>query len=232
MYRYTQNSNRKTNDTWVYMNGELYHAGIKGMKWGKHLPGTTWWKKLSGEFRRGVTTYENEQRRANASGIATINYPANSLGNGKAYQVYGPNAQSGVLAGNKQTADSMIEPRKKPNSIGYKAKMYGTVAGRMAKRRIDKAGKAISTGAKKAAEFAKNTVSDLREKASAGKAKAKEMISNFANKSVKSIKTAAARTQNKVYNFLGKLGIMKKVYNERRPGGGLNVNTRQVQMKR
>lgn len=30
--------------TWIYMNGELYHAGVKGMHWYQHLPGTDWWK--------------------------------------------------------------------------------------------------------------------------------------------------------------------------------------------
>ena len=31
-------------DIWIYSGGELYHAGVKGMQWGKHLPGTDWWK--------------------------------------------------------------------------------------------------------------------------------------------------------------------------------------------
>ena len=34
----------ENSDQWVYMNGELYHAGVKGMHWYQHLPGTDWWK--------------------------------------------------------------------------------------------------------------------------------------------------------------------------------------------
>lgn len=33
-------------NTYIYYNGELYHAGVKGMQWGKHLPGTDWWKQF------------------------------------------------------------------------------------------------------------------------------------------------------------------------------------------
>ena len=35
---------QKPADSWVYYNGELYHAGVKGMHWYQHLPGTDWWK--------------------------------------------------------------------------------------------------------------------------------------------------------------------------------------------
>lgn len=40
----------ENNDSWVYYNGELYHAGVKGMSWGKHLPGTDWWKKTTQQY--------------------------------------------------------------------------------------------------------------------------------------------------------------------------------------
>ena len=33
---------------------EFYHAGIKGMKWGKHLPGTDWWKGTTNYYKQHV----------------------------------------------------------------------------------------------------------------------------------------------------------------------------------
>ena len=32
-------------EEYVVIDGALYHSGKKGMQWGKHLPGTTWWKE-------------------------------------------------------------------------------------------------------------------------------------------------------------------------------------------
>lgn len=52
-YRDTS-SQRSENGKWVYMNGELYHWGIKGMKWGRHLPGTDWWKETTASNGGGI----------------------------------------------------------------------------------------------------------------------------------------------------------------------------------
>ena len=41
---------KQNNNQWVYYNGELYHAGVKGMQWGKHLPGTDWWKTTTQQY--------------------------------------------------------------------------------------------------------------------------------------------------------------------------------------
>ena len=44
------------NNTWIYYNGELYHAGVKGMQWGKHLPGTDWWKQTTEANYNSITS--------------------------------------------------------------------------------------------------------------------------------------------------------------------------------
>lgn len=43
-------------DIWIYSGGELYHAGVKGMKWGKHLPGTDWWKETTSNYLDSART--------------------------------------------------------------------------------------------------------------------------------------------------------------------------------
>ena len=63
MDRYRNNYKNSSKDeysggTWVYINGELYHAGIKGMHWYQHLPGTDWWKTFK-NYRDMDTHYQN-----------------------------------------------------------------------------------------------------------------------------------------------------------------------------
>lgn len=60
MDRYRNNYNNSSHNeysggTWVYMNGELYHAGVKGMHWYQHLPGTDWWKTLKTNYQNRMT---------------------------------------------------------------------------------------------------------------------------------------------------------------------------------
>lgn len=45
LYSNASTSSRMGGGSWVCINGELYHYGRPGMEWGKHLPGTDWWKK-------------------------------------------------------------------------------------------------------------------------------------------------------------------------------------------
>lgn len=61
MDRYRNKYNSPSRDeysggTWIYMNGELYHAGVKGMHWYQHLPGTDWWKLA----KRTYSNYMNK----------------------------------------------------------------------------------------------------------------------------------------------------------------------------
>lgn len=223
LYSNTSESSRKKSGSWVYINGELYHAGVKGMKWGQHLPGTDWWKKISGEFRRGVTTYENQQRNVNRA----TTYKSGPL------SWYGTRVQSGknpsniqgyadhAPAFNKEHVESQF---RKPNSIGYKAKMYGTVAGQMAKRRLTKAGNAVVSTAKSVASKVTSSthVKDLASKAAAGASKAKSVVSKYAGQAVSSLKSTASKYKSKVSSFLNKFKTSstenrKELSSRRRP---------------
>lgn len=68
MDRYRNNYNNSFEDehsggTWVYMNGELYHAGIKGMHWYQHLPGTDWWKLAKRTYSNYMNKNTTTERR-------------------------------------------------------------------------------------------------------------------------------------------------------------------------
>ena len=69
---------------WIYYNGELYHAGVKGMHWYQHLPGTDWWKtakdyynadkhyqsmtgKKPSKFKAAVSAFKNVARDAKST---------------------------------------------------------------------------------------------------------------------------------------------------------------------
>lgn len=52
----------QNNNQWVYYNGELYHSGRKGMQWGKHLPGTDWWKETTGKIKSGAVNAFNNAK--------------------------------------------------------------------------------------------------------------------------------------------------------------------------
>lgn len=83
-------SYKDENNTWVYYNGELYHAGIKGMHWGQHLPGTDWWKETTAKNMSSMP-----YAKSNKPGVALTR---NTFGNkvranlqtaGQAAKIYG-----------------------------------------------------------------------------------------------------------------------------------------------
>ena len=70
MDRYRNNYNNSSEDdyaggTWVYMNGELYHAGVKGMHWYQHLPGTDWWKLAKLSYKNYMNNPSNRTNTGN-----------------------------------------------------------------------------------------------------------------------------------------------------------------------
>lgn len=66
-------ANNSSGDTWVYYNGELYHAGVKGMQWGKHLPGTDWWKETYNKYY-DKTSAPSKQGVDKETGISYTSY--------------------------------------------------------------------------------------------------------------------------------------------------------------
>lgn len=97
----------RNNNQWVYYNGELYHAGVKGMQWGKHLPGTDWWKETTQKYysqgnsnttrvkdvdEKGRVTFRNKNTPTFGQRVKANLYTA-----GKAANLYGRYGK--VLAG-------------------------------------------------------------------------------------------------------------------------------------
>ena len=69
-------------DRYIIKDGTLYHAGVKGMSWGKHLPGTDWWKEKASSavnsvkntlsktsFGRSYSNYMNKNSYISKPGI-------------------------------------------------------------------------------------------------------------------------------------------------------------------
>lgn len=112
----------KDNDSWVYYNGELYHAGVKGMSWGKHLPGTDWWKK---------TTKANYELLTSPK----------STNNGKALEYKtAPNWVNHIRA-NIHTAGQAAK------SYGHKANLAGRILTKQAGAAISKGAYKVAKGA-------------------------------------------------------------------------------------
>ena len=113
---------------WVYVNGELYHAGIKGMKWGKHLPGTDWWKETTSKYYQQNNVGAQRVKDVDEKGKTTFRTS------------YGNNANLGQ--------------RVKANAYaaGQAAKIYGRKARLAGKIVTKKAKAAVSRGAYKVAK--------------------------------------------------------------------------------
>ena len=102
LYSNSSPSSHARGGTWIYINGELYHAGVKGMHWYQHLPGTTWWKEKTNE------NYKN----------AGVNIPKRTFGQRVAANL--------KTAGQYLTQESQYYRKRIPEKIkGSKAYQYG-----------------------------------------------------------------------------------------------------------
>lgn len=118
------------NDTWIYYNGELYHAGVKGMQWGKHLPGTTWWKDFPGRQRisKAGDQLNNKLRNSPVIPKNQRNFRGGIKGTnvGPEYeQELEFNSQENVYPGSKpKSKSSRFRPQSKVDKIDKKLENY------------------------------------------------------------------------------------------------------------
>ncbi len=210
--------------SWVYVNGELYHSGVKGMKWGKHLPGTDWWKQantrpggspfvrsinVKGSFKpQSTPDYSTQQDKYPTDRIESINkrkrissktdQAADKIAKSRDPYVYN--------SGNKR--DNMQKRKKNPSFVERatnKAKAYGA---------------SIKVAAK-------SLVKNISNRASYGAYKAKKYISKIGSKAISAITNTANKYKDKVDGLLKRLGIKSQSKQEYRD----SVSRRRPQSK-
>lgn len=151
---------KNANSRWMYIDGELYHYddelyhyGRPGMEWGKHLPGTDWWKEKIGK----ISNYYNQSRRdylektargANASGSdrtingatrakATINAlrdTARYVGRGVDRNYINPLRNKSEYNARKYYEDS--KKNKSASRTGFAGKEYSSYLDRYADKQL------------------------------------------------------------------------------------------------
>lgn len=157
---------------------ELMHYGVKGMRWGKHLPGVDILNAAVAKARAGVTNLRNELNGTNAynRGIADAKRRNKNLDATIAYT-------------KKQDTISVSQDRAKQAAISkYKANKAQNMA------------EATSIGARRAAydnsiegrikKFANNTLKSLRYNAGQAQKSISSTLSSFGKKALSSIKSA------------------------------------------
>lgn len=86
LYSNLGHSSRSRGGTWVYINGELYHAGVKGMHWYQHLPWVDWYKTASSRYKQysTPTPQSTSYIRKNGKAVA-VTTPASNPSKVKAF---------------------------------------------------------------------------------------------------------------------------------------------------
>ena len=130
---------------------ELYHSGRVGMKWGKHLPGTTWWKEdiYAKGMRPSAENYDPSasiKYRGGNSGKANPSIPNKYT----TQALYRQTARARLGAGHGGRSNSQIV------EDGAGKGKYHTVAGR-AGQAARNAGSSVSNAAKRAKFYATNS---------------------------------------------------------------------------
>ena len=205
LYDSTSETRQKKGGRWVYINGELYHAGIKGMQWGKHLPGTDWWKIGKNAYNRYMSGHTSSTKVNTQGGSATLTgKPSKIAGIGYAGKVVA------TYAGNQARNTA----RRIGNKVGSAAtsayntaRRVGTSAYNTARRVGSKVGNKISSAATNAYESLKVGSQRVAAYAKAGASKVASYAKKYANQTISSVKNIAKKSKIKVDNFLRKLGL-------------------------
>ena len=123
MYSNAPASSRRGGGSWGYVNGELYHFGIKGMKWGEHLPFTDYWKvgkNAYGNYMKKNTTVGFNK---DANGVMTTynKKPSKLKAFGYAVNAAGTYARNRARNDIRRAKDAAINKRNAINqNIRYK----------------------------------------------------------------------------------------------------------------
>lgn len=140
---------------------ELYHYGRPGMEWGKHLPGTDWWKEKVGN----ISKHFKSQYRAGISGAGT-NYQIGSSS-------YGSNYGTSKRVGLKDKAKAGI------GAALSTAKYASSKTANFVKNNYKKLPGHLANEAK---NIGKNVREDFRDAGKALSKKLKPILSNFYSK--------------------------------------------------
>jgi len=173
LYSNASASSRNGGGSWVYMDGELYHYGRPGMEWGKHLPGTDWWKETYARNLNNATTYGKKKNNVftkigaglrTARAAARIN--AGKLKDATGYELNNLRVKSGLTKANFNKAKDKVRNTFTNIKTGTSA-LYNKAKGYSSEKIAalkDKAHKAYSQSANKVHDFMKSYYSGSHDK--------------------------------------------------------------------
>ena len=154
----------KDKGTWVYYNGELYHAGVKGMSWGKHLPGTDWWKETTQKYY--------------------------NRGNSNTTRVKDVDERGRVTFRNKNTPNFVQRVKGNLYTAGEAAKLYGRYAKVLGRHAVNNVSQSVSRTGKRikrkvnrfwrdSKKYTSEQVAKLSEFAKSAYSEARKSVVNF-----------------------------------------------------
>lgn len=172
----------ENNDSWVYYNGELYHAGVKGMSWGKHLPGTDWWKVATQKY-----------------------YQTNKIGGSQKYKDVDEKGRTTFRTTYGNNVSTRDKIRANLNVAGQAAKLYGGYISNNAKALGRYGYNAAKTGATKAYNAAKTGATKAYNAVKNGTSKYWNAAKGFSSEKIAKLsefaKQAYSEARKNVVNF-------------------------------
>lgn len=153
---------------------ELYHAGRLGMKWGKHLPGTTWWKEaLQSYYNKNPNIQSVQGGRRYASNEHTFGQKVKANLNvaGQALKKYGSMAKNTAKA---YGASARVAGKSAINRVKNDA--YQISKGRWGQTSV---GKGLSKFWNDAKGFKQEKIEELREFARQAYASSRSAVHSY-----------------------------------------------------